>query len=97
MSKRINVEKMVRETAEDLKKEFKATFRISKRRVPHIIVTLYPGFHVSICYFSSVDIWKVFYPYPEGENEQTKEVFVSIEDVMVFLRKLEVLGEKDKE
>lgn len=59
-------------------------FRWSRRGVPHIILQLGSKTY-SICYFKSVKLYKVFYPYPGGSLQEHHNCGTP-EEVIEFIR-----------
>ena len=66
-------------------KILKGHLRISRKGVPHIIVSRH-GTSFSICRFGKRKIWRVFYPYPSYLRPQIKKDFSSIIGVINFLK-----------
>lgn len=58
-------------------------FRWSHGRVPHLLVEV-NNIVYSICYFGRNAIWRVFYPYQQGEP--AKLDFNSIDGVVIFFK-----------
>lgn len=65
-------------------------FRLSKRGVPHVVVTrgsiVHGDYQVySACYFLTSRTWTIFFPYGRrGEHEQTKLRGKTYEEVAAF-------------
>ena len=75
----IELEKELKPIAGDI------AFRWSHKGVPHLLVELGKGIVYSLCYFKGDKIWRVFYPY--GNGNQQKQDFNSVEEMIKFLKK----------
>lgn len=77
------------EDMRDNLESYGVTSRWSKRGVPHLVVTniINPvNGTYSIAYFGKTKIYRIFSPYPSYGQPQTKQDFLSIEEVIKFFR-----------
>lgn len=63
------------------------SLRKSYNNVPHIVVTT-KSVRFSVCYMKTSNIYRVFYPYPSGNQEQTKKSFQSAHKVVEYICKI---------
>ncbi len=60
-----------------------SNLRISKRGVPHLVVT-FLGVDTSITYFRGKEVYKIFYPYPS--DQQTRITMKTQAEVLEYFR-----------
>lgn len=77
----IELEEQLKPIAKDV------AFRWSHKGVPHLLVELGKEIVYSLCYFKGHKIWRVFYPYGYGGDNQQKQDFNSAEEMIRFLKK----------
>ena len=62
--------------------------RVSIGNVPHVLVSLNQHMIASICYFSSWNKWRIFYPYGPAVRHQTKITCKDEDKVVQWIEKL---------
>lgn len=81
-----NVETMTRQLATKLE----ATYRESRRGVPHVVVNnpFRDGVDYSVCFFKNTSCWRIFKGYNDFAGEQKRVTVASQTDVELFFKQL---------
>lgn len=71
------------EIMREVEREANGVFRWSRRNVPHVVIPFKEG-KASVCYFSSTDTLRLFWPYPSCT--QSRKDFNTLNELLQHLK-----------